>query len=305
MSTPVTELSDALAAAIAGAGPAVVGVGRSGSGVIVAKDRVVTNAHNVRDKLEVHFADGTTSEASPAGVDIDGDLAVVNVPTGDNAVLALEAAGAPGKPALGEIVVGLSRPRGRTLRAGVGFVTGLGISFQGPRGRIVTGAVEHSATLARGSSGGPLIDASGRLIGFNTHREGDGLYLALPATADLLARVDALGRGEVPRRPRLGVALAPPRAARHLRQAVGLPPRDGLLVQAVEDDGPASRAGIRRGDLIVSVDGRAAKTLEDLAGSLEAAGKSGAAQVALVRGTEELTVRVEWPDDDPGAPAAA
>ena len=75
-----------------------------------------------------------------------------------------------------------------------------------------------------------------------------GLLLALPADAALRARVEALGRGEAPQRPRLGVALAPPRAARRLRAAVGLPERDGLLVRGVESDSPAERgrAGARR-----------------------------------------------------------
>ena len=82
-----------------------------------------------------------------------------------------------------------------------------------------------------------------------------GLLLALPADAALAARVEALGRGEAPARPRLGVALAPPRAARRLRAAVGLPERDGLLVRGVEADSPAERAGLERGDLIVAAGG--------------------------------------------------
>ena len=291
MSTPAVEFSEAVAGAVAAAGASVVGVGRAGSGVVVAEGLVVTNAHNVRDTVEVHFEDGTTKEASPAGVDMDGDLAVVPVPTGGHPALALE----PGEsPALGNVVIGLARPRGRALRAGVGFVSGLDVPFGGPRGHIVTGALEHSAALPHGSSGGPLLDVSGRLVGINTHREGDGFYLALPVTAELKGRVEALSRGEVPRRPRLGVALAPARAARRLRQAVGLPEREGLLVQAVTEDGPAARAGIRRGDLIVSVAGRPTSTLVDLALALEATAPAGTAQIALVRGTDDLTLSVSF-----------
>jgi S1-C subfamily serine protease len=287
----LAEFSEALASAVAGAQGSVVGVGRTGSGFIVSQDRVVTNAHNLRtqDKVEIYFTSGTSTEATTLGVDEEGDLAILSVPTGDRPALGWESAKSL---QLGEVVIGLSRPRGR-LHAGVGFVAGAPVPFQGPRGHIVTGAVQHSAPLVRGSSGGPLLDARGRLAGVNTHRGGDGFYLALPAGAALKARVDALSRGEVPRRPRLGVALAPPGAARRLRQAVGLPPRDGLLVHAVEEDGPAARAGIRRGDLIVSLGGRPIASLEELASALEAAAVAGGAEVGLVRGSEELSVHVE------------
>jgi serine protease Do len=290
MSTGLAEFSDALATTIAGAEASVVGVSRAGSGFIVGPDRVVTSAHNLRggDKVEVHFGSGTSAEATPLGVDEEGDLAVLSVLTGGRSALAWE----PGRgPRLGEVVIGLSRPRGR-LHAGVGFVSGTAVPFQGPRGRLLTGAIQHSASLVRGSSGGPLLDISGRLAGVNTHREGDGFYLALPAGTELKARIEALSHGEVPVRPRLGVALAPPRAARHLRQAVGLPPKDGLLVHAVEEGGPAARAGIRRGDLIVSLQGRPTTTLEELVAALEAA-SSGEVAVGLVRGAEELAVHVD------------
>ncbi len=115
----------------------------------------------------------------------------------------------------------------------------------------MTGTVEHTAPMVKGSSGGPLVDASGRLVGLNTNRLGEGFYAALPADEDLRRRVDALSRGESPVRPHLGVGLVPGRAARHIRRAAGLPDRDGVLIQEVEDGSPAANAGLRRGDLIV------------------------------------------------------
>ena len=81
-------------------------------------------------------------------------------------------------------------------------------AFRGPGGRRIAGSIEHTAPLAPGSSGGALLDADGRLVGLNTNRIGDGFYLALPADGALRERVDALGRGEEPKRARLGVSVA-------------------------------------------------------------------------------------------------
>jgi serine protease Do len=301
MGTPLGEFSKAAADVIAGAAPSVVGVGPAGSGVVIGDGLVVTNAHNLRGEIAVTFEDGRVATATVAGADLDGDLAVLSVDTAGSPALAWS----NGEVALGEVVIGLSRPGGGSLRAGVGFVTGLGIAFRGPGGRTVSGALEHSAPLARGSSGGPVVDSEGRLVGVNTHRSGEGFYLALPVGADLKARVDALGRGESPRRVLLGVALAPPKVARKLRHAVGLPERDGLLVHAVEESGPADRAGIRRGDLIVSVGGQPVTTVEELATGLSAAGDAGSADLVVVRGVDELAIAVNFEETAPSGQASA
>jgi serine protease Do len=170
-----------------------------------------------------------------------------------------------------------------------GFVSGTGRSFRGPRGRRVAGAVEHTAPLMPGSSGGPVVDLDGRLLGINTNRLGNGFYLAIAADASLRERVAALGRGEEPKRRRLGVGLAPSHVARRLRRAVGLPERDGLLVREVEDDAPAAEAGIAEGDLIVAVGDREIASADDL---FDALGGEGDLRITIVRGAEEQTVTV-------------
>ena len=245
------ELQAAVTAAAERVGPAVIGLGRGwgrGSGVVIAAGRVITNAHVLRgDEVAVKRADGEYALGRVAGVDADLDVAVIDVDTGGAPAVAWEPAAledvAPGQP-----VFALADPGGRGLRTTFGLVTATGRSFRGPRGRRIGGSIEHSAPLPRGSSGGPLVDAEGRLLGLNSVRMEGGLVLALPADAALRARIDALGRGEAPARPRLGAALAPPRQARKLRAAVGLPERDGLLVRAVEAGQPrrACRAGARR-----------------------------------------------------------
>jgi serine protease Do len=290
MSTTFEELSRSVSDVAAAVGPSVVGIGAGGSGVVVGPSSVVTNAHNLRgDEVVVTFADGRREQGAITGVDEDGDLAVVSVDT--QGVAPLE--WSDRELRLGEVVLALAHPGGRGLRVGVGFVSATDAKFQGPRGRRISGAIEHSAPLVRGSSGGPVVDGDGRLVGINTHREGDGFYLALRADQDLRARVDALTRGEAPRRARLGVALAPPRVARRLRRSVGLPERDGLLVHAVEQGGPADRAGIRQGDLIVSAHGTAVSSVDQLADALEAVDAEQSVDLRLVRGVEELTVAVD------------
>jgi S1-C subfamily serine protease len=141
-----------------------------------------------------------------------------------------------------------------------------------------------------------VVDGAGRLLGVNTNRLGDGFYLALPADAELRQRLDALGRGEATARPRLGVGIAPARVARQLRRAVGLPERDGLLVRVVEDGGPADRAGLRTGDLVVEAGGRPVTDADELYEVLDQVGEDQTLTLRVVRGTDELTVTVAFGD---------
>ncbi|MFN2615381.1 MAG: S1C family serine protease, partial [Actinomycetota bacterium] len=214
-------------------GPSVVGIANprgAGSGIIIAKDTVLTNAHNVwGDEVEVTFADGRTETGTVSGADVDGDIAVVHVPTEDAQALAWDG----GTVAIGSPVFALSNPGGRGLRVTFGFVSGTERSFRGPRGRRIAGSLEHTAPLLPGSSGGPVVDTSGTLVGINTNRLGEGFYLAIPTANGLRARVDKLAKGESTDRPRLGVAIAPSHVARRLRRAVGLPEVDGVLVRGV------------------------------------------------------------------------
>jgi serine protease Do len=259
----------------------------------VAAGRVLTNAHNLRhDEVTVTFADGRRETGRVAGTDSDLDVAVIEVDTADVDPLAWSEDAS--QPAIGRPVLALGNPGGRGLRVTPGFVSSAARSFRGPRGRRIAGAIEHTAPLPRGSSGGPVVDLDGRLLGINTLRADGGLILAIPADGQLRDRVEALGRGETPRRLRLGVAIAPPRVARRLRRAVGLPERDGLLVRAVEDGSAAERAGIERGDLLVAAGERQLDRVDPLYEALDAARAEGKLELTVVRGTEERTVPVEF-----------
>jgi S1-C subfamily serine protease len=290
--TILDEIQTSIRQHAEGAGPSVVGIGQrwgAGSGIVLAEGRVLTNAHNVRGgQVTVTFADGRTAEGSVAGQDLDGDLAVIEVDTGDAPALTW-ADGA--SAAIGMPVFSLSNPGGRGLRVTFGFVSGVDRAFRGPRGHRITGSLEHTAPLLPGSSGGPVLDAEGRLLGINTNRLGEGFYLAIPADEALRTQADALTRGESAAPPQLGIAIAPRHVARRLRRAVGLPDTEGLLIHQVSEDSPAARAGLSSGDLIVAAAGQPVSGVDDLFDALKGA-QGGALELRVVRGADERTVQV-------------
>ncbi len=292
--TTLDDLSSVLQQIADRIGPAVVGVGHrrgGGSGIVVAEGRVVTNAHNVRaETVRVRLHDGSHRDGTIAAADPDSDLAVIEVDTGDIAPVEWSA---DGRPQIGAAVFALSRSRsGAATRVTFGTVAAVDRGFRGPRNRPITGAFEHTAPLARGASGGPVVDASGALLGINTHRLGEGFYLSVPADDALRDRIDTLARGQTPRQRQLGVALAPPHVARRLRAAVGLPARDGLLVQEVFDDTPAAAAGLRRGDLIVAIDGTEVDSIDVLYAALAALADT--LTLRVLRGADELDVTISF-----------
>ena len=281
--------------------PAVVRIGRHGGrgcGVVVADGLVATNAHNLRDRTtEVTFADGRVVQGRATGVDPDGDLTVLAVDTGGVAAPDwADEAPTEGLPVYAVAAI----PGGRRITRGA--VSSVDRSFRGPRGRLVTGAVEHTAPLAKGSSGSPIVDADGRLLGLTTLRLRDGFSLAQPTTPDLRRRLDALARGDAPQRRTLGVGLAPADAARAMRAAVGLPEGDGALVRGVADDSPAARGGLASGDLVTALGDTAVAGPSDLEAALADPDLASTVTVHVVRGSDELDLVVTFdtePEDQP------
>ncbi|HEX4818893.1 MAG TPA: S1C family serine protease [Acidimicrobiales bacterium] len=288
--TVLDELSSAASQVVAHVGPSVVRIGRGGGrgcGVVLGDGVVATNAHNLRgDEALVTFADGRRAVGSVTATDVDGDLAVLRVDT----------AGAPavgwaeGAPAIGDVVFVVTRSAAGGERVSFGMVSGTERAFRGPRGRRIKGSLEHTAPLPRGSSGSPVLTASGAVVGINTNRLGDGFYLALPADGELQSRLSTLSSGQSRTRPRLGVGLAPTHVARALRRSVGLEERDGLLVRVVEDGSPAANAGMREGDLIITVNGAAVSSADDLFDAMESAQDL---RLTVLRGAEEIEITVQ------------
>lgn len=288
--SPLVSLNTALAAAAATASAAAVSIGRDGrgSGFVVADGVVVTNAHSLRaSTTQIRFADGRTVQGEVRASDVDGDLIAITVDTGGVAPLVL----ADAIPAPGEFVIAA---HGNGSIA-VANIAATGQTFPGPRGRSIGDALEHTGSLARGASGGPLIDLSGRLVGINTNRSETG-YQAIAVTGATRARLDALIAGTSFRRRQLGVALASASAAASIRKAAGLPEAVGLLVRSVADDSPASRAGLMQGDVITAADGAPTETLDQLAAAL--ATPADTVVLRLVRGIASIDVSVSFAATD-------
>jgi serine protease Do len=296
----ITDFQAQIGEVAARVGPAVVGFGRGwgrGSGVVVASDRVLSSAHNFRsDEVTVTFADGRRATGRVAGIDTDLDLAVIEVATDEIEPVGWEVG--RDAPEIGTPVIALANPGGRGLRATPGFVSASGQSFRGPRGRRITGAIEHTAPLPRGSGGGPLVDLDGSLLGLNAIRLEGGLILAVSANAAMADSAERLARGEAPRRARLGVAVAPPHVARRLRRAVGLPEQAGVLIRSVAESSPAERAELERGDLIVKAGGEDVASVDALYRALDAVKPGAQLDLDVLRGTDERHVSVSFEEPE-------
>jgi len=290
--TVIEELTDLVRTANEAASAAVVTIGSRGrgSGFVVAPGKVLTNAHNLRDRTtQVRFADGRAVQATVTGSDLDGDLVVLDVDTADITPLTWAAEA----PTTGDVVVTVTAGRHRR-RVTWGQVTATETGFEGPRSRPITGALEHSAPCAPGSSGAPVLDREGHVVGINTHRLEYGFYLARSVDSALRDVVDGMAGGRTFEPAHLGVAVAPANVAARLRAAVGLTGRDGLLVREVADGSPAANAGISRGDLLVRAGDRDLRTTDDLFAVLGGVSTGDQLVLGVVRGVEELDVTVTF-----------
>jgi serine protease Do len=218
MTSTLSQLQDELRGAASPVRAATVSLGRDGrgSGVVVADGVVLTNAHVLRDRtISVRFADGRTAQGTVSGIDADGDLAAIAVDTTGTAPLTwAEVAGDSGSLVLA------GHGNGTVT---MGMVSAVGRRFRGPRGRVVSDTVEHTAPLSRGASGGPVVNIDGRLIGINTARSDSG-YRAVAVSGDLRTRIDRLVAGENVERPMLGISIWPNETECSFRRSRTTPP---------------------------------------------------------------------------------
>src|SRR6267378_5856175 len=285
----ISDLSREIADLVGRLGSSVVRVdarrGRPATGIIWGDNLVLTADHVLEQEDTIQVTgSGMTVKASIAGRDPGTDLALLRTE-------GLKGAPAPrGRSTQirpGHLVIAVGQPG--ELQVTVGIVSGLSGSFRSWRGGEVERLIQTTAELLPGFSGGPLVDADGRVIGINSWNFGRGVSRALPVeTAERVAE-SLRTHGRI-RRAYLGVGAQPVRLSEILAKQVGQ--ESGLLVVTVEPGGPAQKAGVLQGDTIVTVDNDPVRHLDDLFGKLGAFDVGSAHRLGVVRAGERKDVPI-------------
>jgi len=291
--TLLRQISDEVADLVARAAAGVVGVERrrgQGSGVVLAPDGcVLTNAHVAAGDgpLRVRLPGGGAVRAEMVGLDERTDLAIVRADAPGLSPLTLAE---KRRLRVGELVVAIGNPLGFERSVSVGVVSALYRSLPGPGRVFLDGLVQTDAAVNPGNSGGPLLDASGEVVGITAAMipRASGLAFAVPAhTASWVAAV-LLREGEV-RRPYLGLAVRGEELEPALAAGVGH--LRAVRVLQVEAGTPAARAALRAGDLLLEANGNPVDALDDLQRVLVLAGQDDV-ELGVMRGRQPLRLSV-------------
>ncbi len=238
----------------------------TGSGVLIAPDGyALTNSHVVRGAVGVEAAlsDGRVVLADVVGDDPATDLALLRLTTDDR--LPHAALGDSNGLRVGDFVIAVGSPFGLTRTVTSGIVSALGRTLRSETGRMIEGVIQTDAPLNPGNSGGPLLDADGRVVGVNTaiFFPAQGLCFAVPSNTASFVVEEILRHGRV-RRAWLGIAAAEVLLPARLAREAGIAAARGVLVQGVERGSPAAAAAVRPGDVLVGFAGKPVGTVTDL-----------------------------------------
>lgn len=290
----LTSLSDALASAVETAAPSIVRVeGRRrlpASGVVWSADGLIVTAHHVVEQDEnigIGLPDGRAVTASLVGRDPSTDLALLRIPSQGLAAAAWADAESIH---VGHLVLALGRP-GQSVMATLGIISALKKDWRTPAGGQLDHYVQTDALMYPGFSGGPLVDASGRVLGLNTSAVLRGISLTIPSATIRRVADALLTHGKV-RRGYLGVSAQTVRLPAAVAQQVGQ--ETGLLLGAVESGSPAERSGLFMGDTLILFDGQRVTQSDDLLGLLtgDRVGKTVPARILRGGQLTEVSVSV-------------
>jgi S1-C subfamily serine protease len=275
MANELANLSDQLAGIVERAAPSVVAVHArsrfSSSGVFWRPGVIVSAEHTVRreEEITITLPDGSTSSATLAGSDPGTDLAVLRTERAGQSLPALSQAPAPGHLALA-----IGRAQDSGVNATMGIVSALGPAWRTWRGGRLDSYIRLDLTLYPGSSGGLVVNTAGEAIGIATSALSRIAGVAIPASTVNRVLDEILAGGRV-RRGYLGLGLQPVELPDHHK---------GLIVLSVEQGGPAARAGLLIGDVLVSLGGCIVADTDDVQSALEIRSVGETVEAGLVRG---------------------
>ncbi|QQE64933.1 serine protease [Leptolyngbya sp. BL0902] len=274
-----------------------------GSGFIIDRTgNILTNAHvvNGADRVVVTLKDGRSFEAIVEGVDEVTDLAVVKIDDTEGDLLPVAALGDSDQVQVGDWAIAVGNPLGLDNTVTLGIISTLkrssnSVGIPGKRLEFI----QTDAAINPGNSGGPLVNQQGEVIGINTAIRADamGIGFAIPINKAKEIK-DRLARGEAVAHPYIGVQIAnltPDMAQRNnadINSGIYLPEVDGVLVIRVLEGTPAAEAGLRRGDVILEVDGDTIRSADALQLKVENTSIGDTLQLKVQRGERPLTLTV-------------
>jgi S1-C subfamily serine protease len=292
MANVLQSLSDDMVAAVETAGQSIVRVdGRrrmSASGIVWSADGVIVTSHHVvtrDDDLKIGLPNGDETTATVAGRDPSTDMVVLRAQASGLTVPKWVESDAL---RVGQLVLALGRP-GRTVQATLGVVSAVGASWRTGAGGQIDRYLQTDVVMYPGFSGGPLVGASGAVLGLNTSALLQGVSVSIPTGTLKSVVATLLEHGHV-RRGYLGVGAQPVRLPDPLAQQ--LDQETGLLLVSVEADSPAAKSGLVMGDTIVTFDGEAVRHMDDLQAALSGDRVGKAFPMRIVRGGELREIKV-------------
>jgi S1-C subfamily serine protease len=286
-------------------GPAVVSVhiGRarhgeivtagSGSGVIVTPDGyLLTNQHVVQGaaRVEITLIDGDSVEARVIAEDASTDLAVVRAHGSGFPAAGLQPSE---RLRVGQLVVAIGNPFGFEATVSAGVLSAHGRTLRASDGRLIEGIVQHTAPLNPGNSGGPLVDARGRVVGINTAiiAAAQGIGFAVPAATAEWVISEVLAHGRV-RRAYLGMAGRTRRLDRRLVRALSLPSDHALEIVSREPQTPAADSDLRLGDIVIAAQSQTISSVDALHRFLSRWTIGEPLELSVLRRTQLLTLSI-------------
>jgi len=264
-----------------------------GSGFVISPDGlIVTNNHVVEDARSVRIAmpDGFAGEGRVLGRDPDTDIALVRA---DGSPAAWAPLGDSKRLRRGQIAIAIGNPLGYEWTVTAGVISALGRSMRAATGRLIDDVVQTDASLNPGNSGGPLVSSAGEVVGVNTAviRGAQGIAFAVASNTANFVISEILRFGRV-RRAFIGVSADTITLPRRTALMAGRDSATAVRLRTIEKAGPAGKAGLREGDVILSIDGRPVSGVDDLIRLLdgERIGRATVLSVLSPRGRETKVV---------------